>query len=123
MSEQHPNIAFIQKVDLQDLSACVDCFATDVTWHFFNPRLPHLEGDYVGLTRLKSFFEKIGALTQGTFQVKLISVIPAGDELVTMHTKNSMTVYGQHIETDVVLVWRIVDGRVKEVWDIPSVYA
>ena len=122
MSGQHPNIALIQQINLQDLSACADCFASDVTWHFFNPRLPHLQGDYVGVTGLKSFFETISALTQGTFQVELISVIPAGDELVTMHTKNSMTLDGQHVETDVVLVWRIVEGCVKEVWDIPSVY-
>ena len=30
---------------------------------------------------------------------------------------------GQPIETDVVTVWRIVAGRIAEVWDIPSVYA
>jgi predicted SnoaL-like aldol condensation-catalyzing enzyme len=29
----------------------------------------------------------------------------------------------QQLETDVVVVWRIVDGRIAEVWDIPSVYS
>ena len=45
-----------------------------------------------------------------------------GDELVVTHTKNRMTLQGRPIATDVVVVWRIVDGRIAEVWDIPSVH-
>ena len=30
---------------------------------------------------------------------------------------------GRQIETDVVVVWRIVDGRISEAWDIPSIHA
>ena len=40
-----------------------------------------------------------------------------------MTTKNRLTRDDALIETDVVVVWRIVDGKVAEVWDIPSVYA
>ena len=55
--------------------------------------------------------------------VEPISVAAFGDELVVTHNKNRMTLQGMAIETDAVVVWRIVDGRFAEVWDIPLVYA
>lgn len=33
-----------------------------------------------------------------------------------------MDLEDHHIESDVVVVWRIVDGRIAEVWDILSIY-
>ena len=56
-------------------------------WHYFNPRLPDLAGDYHGLSGVE------------------------------------LTIQERHIETDVVVVWRLRDGRVAEVWDIPAVHA
>ena len=57
------------------------------------------------------------------FKVNPMSITPVGDELVVVHTKNTMTFADQQIETDVVVVWRIVEGLIREVWDIPSVYS
>ena len=48
--------------------------------------------------------------------------LAVGDELVVVQTRNSLTLEGQPITIDVVVVWRIVDGRITEVWDIPSAY-
>ncbi len=79
-------------------------------FHYINPRLPDLQGDYVGINGIRSFYEKLGAVTAGTFQVEPISIAAMGDELVVMHKKNRLSVQGQLIETDVVLVWRIVYG-------------
>ncbi len=56
-------------------------------------------------------------------KVKPISMTAVGDELVVVQTRNTMTLQGQPIAIDVVVVWRFVDGRIAEVWDIPSVYA
>jgi predicted SnoaL-like aldol condensation-catalyzing enzyme len=81
-----------------------------------------MQGDYVGLEGLQTFFEKIGGRTDGTFKVNPISATAVGDELVVVHTKNTMIFEDQQIEIDVVAVWRIVDGRITEVWDIPSVF-
>ena len=122
MAEEHVNISLIKQFKPGDVAANAALFAEDVVWHFFNPRLPDIQGDYVGFTGLKSLFETLGALTAGTFHVEPVSITAVGDELVTTQTRNSMTIHGQNIVTDVVLVWRIVEGRVKEVWDIPSVY-
>lgn len=122
MSEQHPNVRLIQRFDPRDPEALADVFAEDAVWHFFNPRLPEMQGDHVGPAGIGAFFAGLGGATGGTFRVQPVSVTPAGDELVVTHTKNSMALDGQEIEIDVVEVWRIVEGKVTEVWDIPSVH-
>ena len=122
MDKEHPNISLIKRLNPMNLAACKEQFAADIVWHYFNPLLPDIQGDYVGLAGLESFFEALDAITKGTFHVKPISMLPVGDELVMMQTRNTMTLEAQKIVTDVALVWRIVDGRIKEVWDIPSVY-
>ena len=122
MAPEHPNIAVIKKFNPRDLGNAQDYMAKDLVWHFFNPKLPALQGDHIGIDGLKKFFALLGGLTKGTFQVELISVHPIGDELVTMHTQNTMMLADENINIDVVLVWRVVEGYIKEVWDIPSVY-
>ncbi len=122
MTEEHVNVSLLKRLDLDNMAASAALFAQDVVWHFFNPLLPDVQGDYVGLTGVRNFFEKIRATTDETFQVEPISMTAVGDELVVTHTKNRMTLQGRPIATDVVVVWRIVDGRIAEVWDIPSVH-
>lgn len=39
-------MALLKRLDLGNL-----------VWHFFNPRLPDVEGDYTGLSGLRTFFE------------------------------------------------------------------
>ena len=68
------------------------------------------------------FFQKLGALTQGTYKVEPQSVTAYGNELVVAHVKNTLAVEGQSLEVDAIVVWRIVGGRIVEAWDIPSVY-
>lgn len=120
-SQEHPNIYVLQKFNPRNIAESADVLAEDVVWHFFNPLLPDIQGDYVGLTGLQTFFEKIGGITDGTFKINPISANAIGDELVVLHTKNTMILNDQQIETNVVVVWRVVDGRITEVWDIPSV--
>ena len=122
MAEEHPNVSLIQRLDLRDLASAATIFSEDAVFRYFNPLLPEIQGDYVGLSGIQTFFRKIGAITGGTFRVEPVSITAVGDELVVVQTRNSMTIQGQRIVIDVVVVWRVVDGRVTEVWDIPSVY-
>ena len=122
MTKEHPNISVLQRFDPRSIAGSADVLAEDVIFHYFNPKLPEMQGDYVGLEGLQTFFEKIGGRTDGTFKVNPISATAVGDELVVAHTKNTMIFEDQQIEIDVVVVWRIVDGRITEVWDIPSVF-
>jgi len=123
MTEEHPNISLFKRLDLRNLSEASDLFAEDFVWHYFNSHLPDLEGDYVGLGGLQAFFEKLGGVTGGTFEVEPISTTPCGDELVVTHVRNRLVVGGAPIEVDAVVVWRIVGGRLAEAWDIPAVNA
>lgn len=122
MVEEHPNVQLLKQLDLLNLAAAVDLFAQDFVWHFFNPKLPDIQGDYFGLEGLQTFFEKIGAMSGGTFKVQPISATAIGDELVVVHAQDRFTKQGQLIALDVVVVWRFVNSRIVEAWDIPSVY-
>ncbi|MEO1353076.1 MAG: nuclear transport factor 2 family protein [Cyanobacteria bacterium J06635_15] len=122
MTQEHPNIFLLSRLDIGNLAGCADLFSKEFVWHFFNPRLLNLQGDYVGMAGLQTFFEKLAATTGGTFRVEPLSATPIGDELVVVHARDRMTFEGQPIELDAVVVWRIVDGLIAEAWDIPSVY-
>ena len=122
MTDEHPNVALLQRFDPADVAGSADVLAEDVVWHFFNPLLPDVQGDYVGVAELQSLFGKMAALTDGSFRVEPVSITAVGDELVVEQTRNRMNLQGMAIETDVVVVWRMVGGRIAEVWDIPSVH-
>ena len=116
------NILLLQKLDITNLDSCADLFADNFVWHYFNPKLLQLQGDYNGLEELKGFFAKLGEMSGDSFNVSVIDVRAAGDELVVVQTCNRITLGGNTIEFDVVVVWRFVDGKIAEAWDIPSVF-
>jgi len=118
MAQEHPNILLMKQLDPSNLAAANDVFAEDVVWHYFNPSLPDMQGDYVGLDGIRSLFETIGQKTRGAFKVQPVSTTAVGDELVVVQTRNTLTIQDQSIALDVVTVWRFVDGRIVEVWDI-----
>ena len=125
MTKEHANIALLNRLDKyldnNDIASASDLFTKSFVWHFFNPKLPTVEGDYVGLEGLQAFFEKLAVVTGGTFHVETITSIPIGDELVVTHVQDKMSWEGQPIKLDAVVVWRIVDGALAEAWDIPAV--
>ncbi len=106
-----------------DLASAHDLIADNFVWHYFNPQLPELEGDYMGIEGLQAFFQKLGTLTKDTFRVKIHQVIPVGEELVVVHANPSMTLSGDSFELDAVVVWRFVGDRITEAWDIPAVHS
>ena len=122
MTQEHANVCLLKKLDIGNIAECASLFSEDFVWHFFNPKLPEMQGDYVGLAGLQDFFQKLGALTRGTFKSEPQSVAAYGDELAVAHARNTLTVEGRSIETDAIVVWRIVGGIIVEAWDIPSVY-
>lgn len=122
MEALHPNIAVMQQFNPADIAGSVDIIAEDAVFHYFNPKLPEIHGDYQGKQGFMDFFGQLATQTQGTFQVTPLSIIPMGDEFVVTHVKDSMMLWGQELEVEAVVVWRIVDGKIKEAWDIPAVY-
>ncbi len=123
MTSEDPKLTLLKQLNFSDLDSCAELFSEDFVWHYYNPVVPDLAGDYRGVDGLKKFFETLRSLSNGTFVHETISVSPWGDELLVMCNKNRLMPKGTTIETDVVLVWRFVDGRISEVWDIPSAYS
>lgn len=122
MTEDHPNLALLSKLDIRDLNTSASLFSEDFVWHYFNHKLPNVEGDYIGVDGLKKFFAIIAGKTGGTFKVEPISATPVGEELVVVRTRNTMELEDTSIAVDVVVVWRVVDGKIAEGWDIPSAF-
>lgn len=122
MNQEHPNIAVLKSFDPTNIAVAAEVLTEDSVFHYFNPKLAHLQGDYVGLDGFQEFFDKIAGLSKGSFKANPVSATPVGDELVVVQSKNTMDLGDHPMEIDVVIVFRIVDGKIKEVWDIPSVY-
>ncbi len=122
MSDEHPNISVMKQFNPADVEGSADVLSEDVVFHFFNPALPDIQGDYAGREGLQSFFGKMAERTKGTFKVNPVSITAVGDELVVVRVKNTMTLPDQQIEIDAVVVWRILDGKIVEAWDIPAVH-
>lgn len=123
MENLHPNMAVLQRLDLGKMEACAAVMTQDFVWHYINPVMPELHGDYEGIEGFADFFSKLADSTGGTFKLNVISSMPAGDELVVTHVKDRMVLNGKRMEIDAVLVWRMVDGLIREAWDIPAVHA
>lgn len=122
MTQEHPNVALMKRLNLRDLASCAYLFAPDFVWHYINPNLPEIEGDYAGLAGLQIFFAALTSKTGGSFKVQPISVNAFGDELVVTHVRNSMSLENRAIAVDAIVVWRVVNGAIAEAWDIPSAH-
>ena len=90
MEKSHPNIAVLQRFNPTDLANSGNIIAEDAVFHYFNPRLPDLQGDYQGRKGFMEFFGKISTQTNGTFKVTPVSIDPMGDEFVVTYVTNSM---------------------------------
>ena len=123
---EHTNIELLKRLDTylssNNIAGAADLFSDSFVWHFFNSQLPDIQGDYVGIDGWQVFFEKLAVVTGGTFRVETVAIMPVGDELVVTHVQDSMILRGQPIKLDAVVVWRIVNGRIAEAWDIPSLH-
>ena len=122
MHTTHPNIDLGTRIDTTDMAAQVDLFHPDVIWHFFNPMAPDLAGAYHGVEGIAEFFQKVGNFSQGTFAIEPRGAWAVGDELVVVQPCNRLTQAGVASEFDVVVVWRLVDGKIAEIWDIPAIH-
>jgi uncharacterized protein len=120
----HPNEALVQDVGAAvisgNLTAAAHAMADDIVWHYFNPRLPDLAGEYQGAKEIQSLFEKLADKSDGTFTIEPVFLKAVGGELVVSHVRPKLVLGRQPVETDAVVIWRVQHGRIAEVWDIPA---
>ena len=98
-----------------------ELFADDFVFHYVNPRLAGLHGDHRGYDGFRSFFERLHQDSDTGFHNAPHSLTPYGDELVVAFVTNTVSFGGTEIDVDAIVVWRIVDGRISEAWDIPAI--
>lgn len=98
-----------------------DLFAEDIVFHFFNPQLPELSGDHHGFDGISAFFDRLRQESDTGFHNEPHSLTPFGDELVVAYATNTLSFGGAAIDVDAVVVWRVFDGRIHEMWDIPAI--
>ncbi len=122
MADIHPNLKLLMRFNPNDPESSAGLFAEDFVWHYFNPRLPEIEGDYTGFAGLKRFFQKMAKKSDASFKVNPVTAIPIGNELLVSHVQNTMTLEGGPLAINAVVVWRFVDGQIAEAWDIPAVH-
>lgn len=108
MNEQHPNVEILKQFDPERGGA----FADDIIFHFYNPHLPDLHGDYAGPQEVRTFFKKLRAISGGEFRPNVVSINPIGDELVVVHRTQAINMDGHRLKSDVVVVFRIVNGKI-----------
>ena len=122
MNKEHPNINILKRFNPADPNTLAEVLAEDFVWHYINPELSELEGAHFGLSGLTDFFQKLAGRTSGSFKVNPISINPMGDELIITHVKDTMVLDGKPMEIDAIVLWCIIDGQIKEAWDIPIVH-
>ncbi|MEL6812301.1 MAG: nuclear transport factor 2 family protein [Bacteroidota bacterium] len=122
MKKEHPNMSILMRFDPANPDTVAEVLAEDFVWHYINPELPEFEGDYYGLSGLKDFFGRLARRTQGSFKVNPISITPLGDKLIVTHVKDRMVLEDEPMEIDAVVIWCIIEGKIKEAWDIPIIH-
>ena len=98
-----------------------ELFADGAVFHFFNAQLPHLAGDHTGFDSIRRLFKRLNEESETGFVSQPHSLSAYGDELVVASATHTLTFGGSTLEVDAVVVWRVLDGRVHEVWDIPAI--
>lgn len=95
--------------------------APDFVFHFFNPQFPDLDGDHHGLDGVHTLFAELGGRSDSGFHNQPHSLTAYGDELVVAYATNTIGFGGATLDVDAIVVWRVVEGRLQEAWDIPAV--
>ena len=110
------NVAVVR----QALDSAGDAIAENVVWHFLSP-VPELAAKYVGRDQVTiDWPTMLDEVTGGTFSKRIVDVWPIGSDLVVAHLEVAMSVEGVDHAGSAVTVCRVADGRVVEVFDIPS---
>ncbi|WP_084532526.1 hypothetical protein [Arenibacter palladensis] len=118
----HPNIKLLQELNLKDRTSMERKFSKSIIWRFFNPVIPEISGDYKGIDGILKLFQKLEIISFGSFKYESKKHIPIGDELIISHVNSKLQINGTHVGFDTVLVCRIINNKITEIWNIPSVY-
>ena len=97
-----------------DMAALAATLSPDVVWH--QPGDNPLSGDHVGPDAVVAHLGRFMQLSSGTFALSTESVIEAGDLVATTVRFSASRPGRTDLDQRGVDVFRVVDGRIAEVW-------
>ena len=113
MSTADDNIQLVEKgyaaFSAGDLDALGKIMAPDVVHRA--PGSNRTSGEYRGQDEVFDFYGKLFELSDGTFQVELVSAEPKGDDQVVARHQGGGTVEGRTYDGTSTIVFTIVDGK------------
>ena len=75
-----------------------------------------LAGDYQGREAILGLLKRMAELTEGTLQFSLSKVLTEDDRAIVLLGRASATRKRKRLDTDVVHVLSLRDGRVRDIW-------
>jgi ketosteroid isomerase-like protein len=117
----HPNETLVREgyaaFGRADMDTLRGLFTEDVVWHY--PGTSQFAGDTSGIDALLAWFGRSYQESGGTLQIELHDVLANGERAISLTTVRAER-EGRRIEDTSTQVFRIVDGRVAEVWTQPG---
>lgn len=104
----------------EDIESVEHLFGDGFAWVYLESTKAGSQSFHYGVAGLRALFELLAEITDGTWGVETLELKAVGDELVVAHAKPSMEIGGRPIETESVVVWRILDGQAVAAWDVPG---
>jgi hypothetical protein len=118
---EHPNVARIRDLYAAfakaDLAVLNDVLAEDLLWHEGGRN--QLSGDYRGREAVLGLFGKCMEVTEGSFRLDLHTVL-ADDEHGVALVVITASRGGRSIKVNTADVMHLHDGKVVEVWAVPT---
>ena len=103
-----------------DVQAFFGSFDRELRFHFMRA-IPAITGTHERLRGwISGMITPLLTVTNGTFSPRPCWLRPAGDEMVLGHFDVRFEFDGRQHEVDAVLVFRVAEGRIAEVWDIAA---
>lgn len=101
-------------VAVGDMDAVASVFTSDAVWH--QPGENPLSGDHVGPIAILDHLGRFMALSQGSFTLTTESATESGALVSTTVRFTATRADGATLDQRGVDVFRVVDGRIAEVW-------
>jgi uncharacterized protein len=99
-----------------DLAAVQELFDANLVWHAY--RLGQLGGDHNGWPAVQDFFVRTMQLTEGTFRVEPLEILSNEDGAAAVVRSIGRREDGRTLDSRQIHQFRIVDGTVREVWQL-----
>ena len=113
----HPNAALLKKgfeaFAQGDMATITNLFAEELVWHLLGRH--QLAGVHRGRDAVFAIFAKIAELSGGTFKIDIHDIV-ANDEHAVALTRETGTREGRSLDSMVVDVYHMKDGKVLEFW-------